>query len=303
VANLKAASASTLGLTVAFVLLWNSGFIAAEFGLPSVDPFALLFWRYGALSVLLFGYLLARDRLVWPGATVAGRAALVGVLAHGVWLGCVLVAIAEGVPSGIVALVVALQPLATGALSGPIAGERTSLLQWLGLALGFAGVAIAVGTRLDTSGSVSTFGYLVPFGSVVAITVASLLQRRWEVSGTAMRLPVDAMMFYQSAATTVAMAIPAAIAGLQIRWTLTFVVAFAWLVVAVSLAAYALMWMLLSRLDATRVASLFYLGPPVTMAMAWVAFGDRPQTSDLVGMAVVAAGILAVQRSTPKLPR
>jgi drug/metabolite transporter (DMT)-like permease len=76
--------------------------------------------------------------------------------------------------------------------------------------------------------------------------------------------------------------------------TSRYVVTMAWLVVAVSFGAYALMWMLLIRIDATRVASLFYLGPPVTMFMGWLAFGDTPIISDFAGLAVVAVGVAAV---------
>ncbi len=84
--------------------------------------------------------------------------------------------------------------------------------------------------------------------------------------------------------------------SLATRWELTFVSAMVWLILGVSLAAYALMWLLLSRLDATRVASLFYLGPPVTMIMAWIAFGDTLQSTDVIGLIIVAAGVVVVQR-------
>lgn len=289
--------ASTLLLIAGFVLLWNSGFIGAEVGVEYARPFTLLTWRYLALTLLLGVYLLARGRLVWPGWRVAGHVGLVGVLAHGVWLGCVLLAQARDVPPGIVALVVALQPLTTGAFSGWATGERTRPLQWVGLALGFAGVALVVGVRIGADAPGTAFGYLIPFGSVVAITIASLLQRKRELNAEAVRLPVDAQLFYQAAATLVAVAIPAVFwEGMAAEWTPPFVRAMIWLILVVSLGAYGLMWLLLERMSATRVASLFYLGPPVTMVMAWIGFGDRVTPMDVAGMAVVAVGVLLVQR-------
>ncbi|AQT67488.1 putative DMT superfamily transporter inner membrane protein [Anaerohalosphaera lusitana] len=277
---------------VGFVLLWNSGFIGAEYGLPYAGPFSLLFWRYAALTGILFVSLLVRGRLRWVGWRSAGVNMTVGFLAHGVWLGCVLLALDRGVPAGIVALVVALQPLATGAFSGVTAGEPTGLKRWIGLFIGFAGVAVTVGFRIDLGDAGSVFGYLVPLGSVAAITAASLIQRRLDVRHDAKVLPVDLALFYQCAATAVVMAIPAIFAErLVTEWAVPFVLTMLWLVVGVSLGAYGLMWVLIDRLDATRVASLFYLGPPVTMLMAWGAFGDVPRGMDLVGMVIVFAGV------------
>lgn len=288
---------STAYMAVGFVLLWNSGFIGAEYGLLYAGPFTLLFWRYWALTFILLLYLALRDRIRWPGFYTAGLASIVGLLAHGVWLGCVLLSLQQGVPAGIVALVVALQPMATGALSEPIVGENTSLSRWLGLLIGFCGVAIAVGARIDLSNAESVFGYFIPFGSVAAITMASLLQRYIEVHGRAYRLPVDLSLFYQSIATALALSIPAiGFENLATRWEPVFISAMLWLILCVSLAAYALMWLLLSRLDATRVASLFYLGPPVTMIMAWAAFGDTLQFTDVIGLIVVAGGVGLAQR-------
>ena len=284
-----------LVLEILFVLTWNSGFIGAEYGLPYAGPLTLLFWRYLILTALLLAFLAARRRLRWPGLSAAGIAGVVGVLAHGVWLGCVLAALQMGVPAGVVALVTALQPLVTGALSGPVVGEPTGPRQWAGLTLGFLGVVIAVGARLAGDSGVPIAGYLLPFGSVLAITAASLLQRRLEHHGSPHRLPVDLAMLYQSAATAAVLLLPALLLeGLATQWTATFAATLGWLIVVVSLASYGLMWVLIARRDATRVASLFYLSPPVTMLMAWVAFGDTVSGNDLVGLAVAAAGVLLV---------
>lgn len=279
------------------MLLWNSGFIGAEYALPYTQPLTLLFWRYWALALLLSAYLIIRDRLQWPGFHAAFTAGLIGILAHGVWLGCVFFSLQYGVPAGIVALVVALQPMTTGALSGLIVGEKTPYEQWVGLLIGFSGVAIAVLARVDMTNPDSVFAYFIPFGSVVAITIASLIQRKLTVHSPGNRLPVDIALFYQSLGTALAVTLPAiALEGLTTQLNWKFLTTMAWLVIAVSLAAYALMWQLLVHLDATRVASLFYLGPPVTMVMAWALLGDSLQLTDAVGLLVVAIGIFITQR-------
>jgi drug/metabolite transporter (DMT)-like permease len=286
-----------IGLELVFVLLWNSGFIGAEYGLPYAGPWSLLLWRYVILTGVLGIWLGVRRRLVWLGGTTVAHTALVGILAHGVWLGCALVALDMGVPAGIVALVTALQPLLTATFSGAVVGERTDPWQWLGLVLGLLGVLIVVGMRLSQDEVTPALGYLIPFGSVIAITVASLLQRRWARSGKALHVGLDVALFYQSAATALALLFPAWwLEAFSTNWTLPFTATMAWLVLAVSLGAYWSMWRLLARQDATRVASLFYLSPPVTMLMAWLTFGDRIIPTDVLGLVVAGVGVMLVYR-------
>jgi drug/metabolite transporter (DMT)-like permease len=114
---------STLMLEILFVLLWNSGFIGAEYALPFAGVFTHLFWRYLLLALILFLYLAARRRLAWPGWRAAAVTALVGVLAHAAWLSFCLLSIQQGVPAGIVALLVALLIVAAGVA---IAQTRTT---------------------------------------------------------------------------------------------------------------------------------------------------------------------------------
>lgn len=285
-----------LVLIVGFVLFWNSGFIGAEYGLPYTGPFTLVFWRYLALTVLMFLYLFIKKHFRKISWSVMGYNMLVGFLAHGVWLSCVLLALEQDVPAGIVALVVALQPLATGAFSGPVAGEPTPFHRWLGLIVGFGGVALTVLSRIDFDAPESVFGYLIPLGSVIAITVATLIQRKMDIMETNYHLPLDLTLFYQSLATTLVLAIPAIFwESLHTNWEPEFIYTMLWLTLGVSLTAYAFMWLLIERMDAPRVASLFYLGPPVTMLMAWIAFGDTVKTMDIVGLAVVFIGVLLTQ--------
>jgi drug/metabolite transporter (DMT)-like permease len=288
-------------LSVGFVLLWNSGFIAAEYGLPYTGPYTLLFWRYFALTLLLFMYLIARGRFRWEGWKVAGTNMLIGILAHGVWLICVLLALDKDVPAGIVALLVSLQPLTTGAFSWLVTGERTHLFQWLGLIVGFLGVVVTVSFRIDPGDNQSLFGYLIPLGSVAGITMASLIQRKMEIRNKNSKLPVDITLFYQSLGTVLVFIFPAfVLENFATEWKTSFILTLTWLTVAVSAGAYTLMWMLIERIKATRVASLFYLGPPVTMLMGWIAFGDTVEAMDITGLAIVLGGVLLTQLKTRK---
>lgn len=292
---------STPFLEILFILLWNSGFIGAEYGLPYAGPFTQLFWRYAALALILFLYLIITKRFRRPEWTTALPVFCVGILAHAVWLSCSLLSIEYGVPAGVVALIVALQPLLAGALSGKVAGEPTPLHRWIGMGIGFAGVALAVSARVDFNNSTSLFFHFIPLGAVAAMTAATLIQRRMELHRHNEVLPLDVSLFYQSLAAAAVLFLPAVfIEELKTQWHPKFLGSMLWLIFAVSLCAYALMFDLIKRIDATRLSSLFYMGPPVTMLMAWILFGDTLKPADLAGLIIAGIGVvLAQHENTP----
>ena len=286
----------TLLLAICFVIFWNSGFIGADHVLPQTEPFTLLFWRYLGLSILLFFYLVFRKRLHWPGWKIAAPNMMIGLLAHGVWLGCTFFAFKNGVSAGMVALVIALQPIATGALSGLMTGEKTRKVQWLGLIIGFTGVAFSVIFRMKMDNDATLFGYLILLGSVVSISIANLIQRQMELKNAMNKLRTEQSLFYQSIATASAAFLPAVFfEGLSAEWNMEFTLSLSWLIIGVSLMAYGLMGKLLERISATKVSSLFYLGPPVTMIMAWIILGDKIRITDLFGLLIVLSGLMLTQ--------
>lgn len=216
-------------------------------------------------------------------------------MAHGVWLSCSLFGIVEGVPAGIVALIVSLQPITTGALEGIVTGQHTTTQQWFGLAIGFLGVALPIIFRIEI-GTESAIKYLIPLGSVIAITIASLYQRQRQYGKSVQTVNLDLSLFYQALGTAVALFLPALLVeNLRTDWAAEFILILSWLTIAVSLLAYCFMWMLIERISATRVASLFYLGPPVTLLMAWSMFGDQIETWDIIGLVIIVAGLAITQ--------
>lgn len=278
---------------ISFVFLWNSGFIAATYGLSYTGTFTFLLYRYAILTSLLFFYLQFRGQFYWLGWRYAWHQMLIGVLAHGVWLTCVFIALDYGVPPGIVALIVALQPLATGAFSGVMVGEKTHWYHWIGLITGFFGVALPVLSRIDLHDPFQLLSWFIPLGSVVAITFASLLQRKISLKKNYPDTTKALSLFYQSLATSLAVLVPAVfIERLSAQWNPVFISSLLWLIIVVSFGAYTLMWYLIDQINATKVASLFYPGPPVTMLMAWIFFGDKVEFIDLVGLVIVFTGVL-----------
>lgn len=274
-----------------FVLLWSTGFIGAKYGLPYVEPLTFLLVRLGLVAVVLTAVALV-TRAPWPKSWgEAGRIALAGLLVHGVYLTGVFCAIAKGVPAGVTALIVGVQPLLTGALSGPLLGERVSARQWGGLLLGLVGVALVVSEKVSfDSGNALGIGLAV--AALLGITFGTLYQKR---HGTAMDLRTGAAIQYAATAAVLAALAPL-FETMHIRWTGEFVFALLWLSFVLSVGAIFLLFALIRRGAAARVASLFYLTPPVTAVIAWAMFDERLGLLALAGMAIAVGGVALVNR-------
>lgn len=277
-----------------FVLLWSTGFIGAKFGLPYVEPLTFLLVRLSIVAAVL-GLVGLALHAPWPRRPVdVLHVSVAGILVHGVYLGGVFKAISLGLPAGVSALVVGLQPLLTATLVGPLLGERVSGRQWAGFALGLAGVLLVVWEKLALDPGYGA-GLALSVMSLLAITIGTLYQKRF-CSGMDLRTGTA----IQYAATS-ALLLPVALAleTMEIRWTGEFVFALAWLSLVLSVGAIFLLFALIRRGAAARVASLFYLVPPVTALMAWAMFDEKLGLPALAGMALAAIGV-ALVNSRPR---
>ncbi len=217
------------------------------------------------------------------------RHALVGILAHAAWLAAVLGAIDLGISAGLAAFITALQPIMTGALSVSFTGERVTSRQWIGLLLGLVAVIVVISDKLVLGGTLTA--YLLPFVAVAAISVASLIDRQTEL-GRDQAPPVVPTTFIHCAASLLVLTPLAFILeGFEARFTGGLIFAVFWLAIIVSLAAYGLMFVLLREMPAASVASLTYLSPPVTMLIAFLAFGEALTAIDLLGLIIAAAAV------------
>ncbi|MBB4285039.1 EamA family transporter [Roseospira goensis] len=284
-----------------FVILWSSGFVGAKYGLDHAGTFTILFWRYVVVVVVLAALVTLAGQWRWfrLAKRDLARHAVVGALAHAGWLAPVLGSIELGLSAGLAAFITALQPLLTGSLSARMTGEQVSRREWVGLVLGLVAVAIVIGDGISLGGSVAA--HLLPFLAVLAITVASLLDRGATVDGEE-RPPILFVTFLHGLASVVVLGpLAVGLEGLAADWNGQFIFAVVWLALVVSLAAYAVMFMLLRRMPASRVASLTYLSPPVTMVMAWFAFGETLTPEGLFGLAVAALAVgLALSGQAPE---
>ncbi len=287
-----------LGGPVVFVLLWSTGFVGAKYGLPYAPPFTFLGLRLVIASVLL-GLIAAAMRSARPTRVQAGHAAVVGVLLHAGYLGGVFLAISVGVPAGVSAVVVSLQPVLTAVLAGRVLGERLAARQWLGLVLGVAGVALVVGPGIAGSGGgLPAAGLLACLVALASGTAGTLYQKRF---GDAVPLVSGAAVQY-AAASAVLVVLAFGTETVAVRWTGEFIAAMVWLVVGLSLGAVLLLLLLLRRGTASSVSSLLYLVPPATALEAYLLFDERLGPLSLVGVGVAAVGVALVV-APPRSPR
>ncbi|MFA6314188.1 MAG: DMT family transporter [Sterolibacterium sp.] len=274
-----------------FVLLWSTGFIGAKLGLPDAEPLTFLLLRFAIVCVLLLLLALALRR-PWPGGRVQiTHIAIAGVLLHGGYLGGVFSAIHRGMPAGLVALIVGMQPLLTALLGGRLLGERVGVKQWVGLLLGFAGVALVLSGKLAMAG-LSAGGLILAALALFSITAGTLYQKRycgrmdlW--TGSFVQFAASGLVFLPLALTSETM---------RINWSGSFIFALGWLVLVLSLGAISLLHQLIRRGAATRVSALFYLTPPTTALLAWALFGERLDAPAIAGMALAAVGVALALR-------
>ena len=276
-----------------FVFFWASGFVSAKFGFPYAEPFTFLTLRFLlALAILVPMCLIWRAP--WPGSLrLVGHVAIAGFMVQTVYLIGVFYGIWLGVSTGVVALIVGLQPLLTGALAGFVLGETVSRRQWLGLALGFAGLALVVIENVDFSGS-EGWGAALCAMALIGITAGTLYQKRFCAS-------VDirwAVSIQNGVSCLVIAPLALTVETMRIDWTGEFVFALTWSAIGLSVIASALYYLLVRHGAAAKVTSLIYLSPPTTAVMGWLLFSETFSSTALIGFGVAVIGVALANRRT-----
>lgn len=271
-----------------FVILWCTGYLVVRLAMPDAGPVRFLAFRFGVAAVLL-AVAACVIRAPWAGRTIDyAHMAVVGLLVHGIGLGGVWVGLDLGVEAGVAALVMGTQPLLTAALAISLIGERIDRRMAAGLALGFLGVTLVIQHKLGGVGNPAGLAAVVV--AVVAMTLGVLYQKRRcahinLVTGNAVQL---------AAAGIACLAVAWWIDDRPVEWTVQIFAVLGWSVLVLSIVATLLLYRMLRRGDASRVASLLYLVPPVTALMAWAAFGETIGPLAIAGMALTAAGVALV---------
>lgn len=289
-----------------FVLIWSTGFIVAKYGMPNAEPLTFLTLRYGGTLIVMLPIALLTGT-PWPRREVAGHhgasqvnwalyghLAVSGILIQAVYLGGVWAAIKHGVPAGLAALIVGIQPLLT-ALFARLIGEPVSRRQWFGLLCGFVGVGLVVANKVGVRG-VGPGAIALCVLSLVAITAGTLYQKRFCAH---FDLRVGTIVQFGAAFVVT---LPAAylLETMQVRWNAEMLGALAWSILALSIGAISLLFLLIRHGAATKVSSLMYLTPPTTAVMAWLLFGETLSPLSAAGMVVAALGVALVIERTER---
>jgi len=270
-------------LEAGLVITWSSAFVGAVLASQTPSVFQVTLWRFLLIALALSPFLWMARRTArfgrWLGLQVAlGALGMFACLTFGIK------AIDLGVPAGTASLIGALQPLLTAALAGPFLGERVLARQWMGLLVGFGGVAVAIGEI----GAADLLGYTFTVISMLSIVAATLLAKaKWDNSHFLAGLCV------QAAVTALATA-PIAWydAGLLPAPDPTFLAALAWAIVLSTGGAYGLYYLCLRRSSTVRIGSLIYLTPPVTMVWAYLMFGQPLTLAGIAGFAICILGVI-----------
>jgi len=270
-----------------FVLLWATGFIGARYAMPWAEPFSFLAARF-AIAFGLLALLVLAFRAPRMEGREAAHAAFAGALIHGIYLGGVFWAIRNGMPAGIAALIIGLQPLITALMAGTALGEKILPKHWAGLAIGFFGIVVVLAPKIgDAIGGVTWITFYACLLGAVAISAGTVWQKRFVARGDLL----TGTMWQYLGATAVTAVGSALFETREFTLTGELVFAMAWLVLVLSLGAIFLLMAMIRQGEMAKVSSLFYLVPAVTAIIAWILFDEMLTTVQLVGMAITTLGV------------
>jgi drug/metabolite transporter (DMT)-like permease len=275
-----------------FVWVWSTGFLVAKLGKSYAEPFTLLSYRFAfALAVLWVITKLFNSR--WPATwRVVLHCMVVGLLLHGVYLGGIFKAISLGMPAGLSAMVIGLQPLTMALFAGLMLGERVSKRQWLGLFMGLAGLYLVLGEQFSVDASTVFDGFsgwspVLVGAALLAISFGTLYQKKY-CHGVD---HLTSIWLQYAAALVFSLIIAFTFETRIVDWQLQFIVSLSWQVLALSIGAVLLLMIMMRQGAAAKVGSLFYLVPPAVAIQAWFLFGEAMGLQGLVGIVLIAAGV------------
>jgi len=273
-----------------FIVLWSSAFVTTKPIIDNSDPFAALAFRFFVVAFGFYIYSIYTKQKILTNSRNFFQSLFSGVLFHGVYLGGVFYSVSIGMPTGIAALIVTLQPILTNALAGKFLGEKVTFKQWIGVILGFIGAALVLG--FDIGLSLPIFGVIASFVALLAITTSTLWQKK--ISNN---LPLSVSNMYQAiGGCSFHIIIILIFSEPYINFTSTFLIAMSHQIFLVSFGAFTILMFLIKNNSASKTVSIFFLIPPTTAIMAWIFLNEKLNNLDLVGFAVATFGVYIATR-------
>ena len=281
-------SASLPFLVGVYCLLWSAAFVAGKVAVTYCPPYLVLSLRFlaaGVLILLITPIRGLRWNLSWRDTVVF---AVLGICNNALYLGLSYLGL-RTVSAGLASLIISTNPVLTAVLATMLLGERMTWRKAVGLVLGVAGVAYIVADRISLGTDAAT-GVVFSFGALVAMVAGTILYKLLAPKGS---LWIGNGV--QNAAAGLVLIPFAAFADLgaiTLNWQL--VLAFAFLVLFVSIFAYLIWFYLLDAFGATAASSFHFLMPPLGMLFGWLILSEHIAVSDLLGVVPVAIGIWLV---------
>lgn len=275
-----------------FILMWSSGYVAGKVGLPYAGPFTLIFIRFSTAAAILLVIALI-TKAPWPATRKQWMHIIIGgILIQALQFSGLYYGLSRGVSAGISALIVGMMPIFTAAGAVYFLNEKVSKTQLMGLALGLLGIGTVVSHKISFENT-SLAGYVAIGIALAGITLGTLYQKKYctkmdlrtggFIQLTAASLIVGALGFWQE--------------GLNAEWTSKLIFSSLWLSIVNSIGAISVLFLMVRRGEASRVASLFYLIPSVTAFMGYLILGETLSPQQMIGFLISASGVYLSTRS------
>ena len=273
-----------------FVILWSSAFITTKPLVDNSDPFSALALRFLIVAIGFFLFSLYNKQKIFVSKKNFTESFFSGVLFHGLYLGGVFFSISKGMPTGIAALIVTLQPILTNALSGPILNEKVTIKQWFGVLLGFSGTSLVLG--FDIGSNIPIVGLIATVIALIAITSSTIWQKKLSSN-----LPLSVSNMYQAlGGVTFHIIVIIFFTKPYINFSQTFIIAMSHQIFLVSFGAFTILMYLIKRNSASKTVSIFFLIPATSAFMAWLFLNENLTNLDLLGFFITSIGVYIATR-------
>jgi drug/metabolite transporter (DMT)-like permease len=280
-----------LALGLVFALIWSSAFTSARIIVEAAPPLMALSLRFFLSGLIGIGIALALGQSFRLSRAQWWAVLIFGVCQNALYLGLNFVAM-QTVEASLAAIIASSMPLLVAAANWGLFRERLPVMGLAGLVAGFVGVAIIMADRFG--GGADPFGVTLCLLGAVALTVATLAVKGAASDGANLLMVVGLQMMVGALAL-----LPPALLleSASVDWSWQLGAAFAYTTLLPGLAATFIWFKLVGRIGSTRAATYHFLNPFFGVAIAAVILGERLSPWDVVGVLVIAAGILAVQLS------
>ena len=273
-----------------FIILWSSAFVTTKPIIDNSDPFAALAFRFFFVALGFSIFAIYTKQKILVDSKNLLQSIFSGVLFHGIYLGGVFYSVSIGMPTGVTALIVTLQPILTNALAGKYLNEEVTFKQWVGVMLGFLGATLVLG--FDIGSSIPIIGVISSFVALLAITTSTLWQKK--ISNN---LPLSVSNMYQAVGgCSFHIIIVVFFTKPYIDFTSTFLIAMSHQIFLVSFGAFTILMFLIKNNSASKTVSIFFLIPPTTAVMAWLFLNEILTNLDLIGFGIATLGVYIATR-------